>query len=103
MRLAGYISRLDPGPAASLRRDPLAGSGSAAFWDLIAKNDIAAGGKFLERWATVAQAIAILTPKGRKAKKRSAHDATTPMGEALHNAKFSKLAARASSPRRKGR
>ena len=69
-RLAGYISRLDPGPAASLRRDPLAGSGSAAFWDLIARNDISAGGQYLERWATVVQSMAILTPRGRTRQKR---------------------------------
>ena len=91
VRLAGYISGLDPGPAASLRRDPLAGSGSAAFWDLIAKNDISAGRQYLERWATVVQSMAILTPKGRARTKRSAHDAATPMGAALHRAEFSEL------------
>lgn len=88
VRLAGAISRLEPGPAASLRRDPLAGSGSAAFWSMLAKNGIHPRREELERrWATVIQAIAILTPKGRGDSDRpkpSAHDGAVPMGAALH-------------------
>ena len=91
VRLAGQISRLDPGPAASLRRDPLAGSGSAAFWQLIADNDIPATGAYLERWATVVQAIAILTPKGRDPEKPSAHIGANPMGKVLHEAEIRDL------------
>lgn len=52
VRLAGQISQLEPGPAASLRRNPLAGSGSAAFWHLMADNDIDAKGVYLKRWGT---------------------------------------------------
>ncbi len=86
VRLAGEISKLPPGPAASLRRNPLAGSGSAAFWYLLAMNGITPGRK-LERWATVIQAIAILTPKGRDDPDRpklSPHDGAVPMGTALY-------------------
>ena len=91
VRLAGQISELDPGLAASLRRDPLAGSGSAAFWHLLARNGIAAGGRMERRWAAVIQAIAILTPKGRAsdAPKPSAHNGGNPMGTALQEAEVS--------------
>ena len=90
-RMAGLIATLDPGPAASLRRDPLAGSGTAPFWDLLARNNIQASGERLERWAAVIQAIAILTPKGRDSAKLLAHNGTVPMGFALHQAKVSDL------------
>lgn len=88
VRLAGQVSGLDPGPAASLRRDPLAGSGSAAFWQLLAENGIAATERMERRWAAVIQAIAILTPKGRASDgpKPSAHHAGNPMGTALQEA-----------------
>lgn len=88
VRLAGQISGLDPGPAASLRRDPLAGSGSAAFWHLLARNGIAANRRMERRWAAVIQAIAILTPKGgtSDAPKPSAHNGGNPMGTALQDA-----------------
>ena len=33
-RLASEIARLDSGPAAALRRGPLAGAGTAAFWKI---------------------------------------------------------------------
>lgn len=91
VRLAGSIRRLGPGPAASLRRDPLAGSGSAAFWQLMATYDIRATKRDLERWATVVQATAILTPKGRSPEKASAHDGTSPMGRALYEMGISDL------------
>ncbi len=89
VQLAGAIGRLDPGPAASLRRDPLAGSGSAAFWHVMARNGIQPRHRHLKRWAAVIQAIAILTPKGRRdsdTPKLSPHDGAVPMGTALHQA-----------------
>ena len=89
VRLAGGIARLEPGPAASLRRDPLAGSGSAAFWHLMATHGIHPRKRWLKRWAAVTQAIAILTPKGRgdsDSHKGSPHDGANPMGMALHQA-----------------
>ncbi len=94
VRLAGGIARLESGPAASLRRGPLAGSGSAAFWHLMAANGIHPGHRKLEHWATVIRAIAILTPKGRDdpgSLKRSPHDGSNPMGTALHQAGISQL------------
>ena len=75
VRLAGQISGLDPGPAASLRRDPLAGSGSAAFWHLLARNGIAANRRMERRWAAVIQAIAILRPTPRAAACSQREDA----------------------------
>lgn len=88
-RMAGRISHLEPGPVASLRRDPVAGSGSAAFWQLLAENDIRAHGELLTRWAVVVQAIAILTDKGSDRSKPSAHNRSKPMGTALFEAGIS--------------
>ena len=36
-KIAMEIARLDPGPAAALRRGPRNGAGAAAFWKLLAK------------------------------------------------------------------
>lgn len=92
VRLAGEISRLEPGPAAALRRQPMAGSGSASFWHLLAKCGIDPRSEHMERrWATVIQAIAILTPKGRDNNRQSAHNASHPMGSALQAAGISEL------------
>ncbi len=88
-RMAGRISHLEPGPVASLRRDPLAGAGSAVFWQLLAENDLQARGELMARWAAVIQAIAILTPKGRDHGKPSAHNGSKPMGVALFEAGIS--------------
>ena len=89
VRLTGGIAGLAPGPAASLRRDPMAGSGSAAFWHLMATHGIDPKERGPKRWAAVTQAIAILTPKGRRdsgSPKFSPHDGANPMGTALHQA-----------------
>ena len=90
-RMAMDIALLDPGSAAALRRGPLAGSGSAAFWKLMADHDIEAAR--IAVWATVAQSIAILTPVGEGAgdPPRSAHDSGRSMGAALHHAGVSEL------------
>ena len=90
-RLAKHIARLDPGSAAALRRGPLAGAGTAAFWKLAA--EYAPGGAARDEagWAALIQAIAILTPKGRETDRRSAHDHTIPMGAALYKAGVSEL------------
>ena len=90
-RLAAYIAGLDPGPAAALRRDPLAGAGTAAFWKLAA--EYAPDGAILdeEGWAMLIQSIAILTPKGREIDRRPAHDPSIPMGGALYEAGVSEL------------
>ena len=90
-QVASEIARLDPGSSAALRRGPLAGAGAAAFWKLTAEyapNDVM---RNEVEWAALLQAIAILTPKGRAANKKSAHDRKLPMGRAIYNAKFSEL------------
>ena len=84
-KLATEIAHLDPGSAAALRRDPL---DAAAFWRLLAKHN-PAGSE--DHWAALVQAIAILTPKGRKREKRPAHNPERSMGEALQAAGVSEL------------
>ena len=91
VRMAARIARLKPGPAAALRRGPLEGEGSAAFWQLMADHGIDGTRLELARWAAIVQAVAILTPRGREEEKPSAHDAGKPMGEALHEAEVSEL------------
>ena len=89
--IAMEIARLDPGPAAALRRGPRNGAGAAAFWKLLAKyNPVGAMSKE-PGWAALIQAIAVLTPKGREPEKRPAHDYSLSMGQALHEAGVSEL------------
>ena len=90
-KLAGQVARLAPGPAAALRRGRIAEVGNPAFWQLMAEHAPDAIGDRLRRWAVIMQAIAILTPKGRALEKRSAHDASNPMGAALFEAGISEL------------
>ena len=90
-RLARHIAGLDPGSAAALRRGPLAGAGAAAFWKLTAEHAPIAASQDEKGWAALIQAIAILTPKGREADRRSAHDPTIPMGATLYEAGISEL------------
>lgn len=87
-RLAMEIARLAPGDAAALRRGPLDGAGSAAFWKLLAKHPLRGRAR---KWAALVQSIAILTPKGRDPAKLPAHEPTRSMGEALQAAGVSEL------------
>ena len=89
-KIASDIARLDPGPAAALRRGPLHGAGAAAFWKLLAEHDPVVGHNDAG-WAALLQAIAILTPKGRDPQKRSAHDYSLPVGRVLWEAGLSEL------------
>ena len=94
--LARAIAALEPGPAAALRRGPQNGAGAAAFWKLLASYgpDYELDGDREEGWGTLAQAIAILTPKGRNrddAPREPAHDPRTAMGTALYDAGVSEL------------
>lgn len=89
--IAFEIARLDPGPAAALRRGPLAGAGAAAFWRLLAKYDPKGVEKNKAGWAVLIQAIAILTSKGRNPDKRSSHDHNASMGGTLFGAGVSEL------------
>lgn len=89
--IAGAIARLDPGPAAQLRRGPLAEVGAPAFWLLLSRFDLMTFARDLEGWAAVLQGMAILTSKGRDRGKPSAHDPAMPVGRALSEAGFSEL------------
>ena len=89
--IAFEIARLDPGPAAALRRGPYRGSGAAAFWMLLTKHNPIGIAHNEVGWAALIQAIAVLTPKGRDPDKQSAHDYSMPMGRALCEAGFSEL------------
>ena len=95
-RLAREIAVLDPGAAAALRRGPQSGAGAAAFWKLLATYGPTheMDGNREEGWAMLIQAIAILTPKGRRiegAPTLSVHDPQIPMGAAVHDAEVSEL------------
>ena len=87
--IAFEIARLDPGPAAALRRGPYRGPGAAAFWKLLARHNPFGAVHNEAGWAALMQAIAVLTPKGRDPKKQSAHDYSLSMGRALYEAEFS--------------
>ena len=94
-RLAREIVELDPGSAAALRRGLQDGAGAAAFWKLMARDPA----RELRRdeedgWSVLIQAIAILTPKGKRNEdgpRLSPHDPHVPMGAALHDAGVSEL------------
>ena len=90
-RLARDIAMFDAGSAAALRRGPLAGSGAAAFWKLMADYEIGFGRP--EEWAAAVQSIAILTSVGQDAGgiRQSAYDPSRPMGGALCGAGVSEV------------
>ena len=90
-RISSEIARLEPGPAAALRRGPLHGAGAAAFWRLLANFKPIGATRNEFGWAALIQAIAILTPKGRDPGKRSAHDYSLSMGRVLFDAGLSEL------------
>ena len=90
-KIAMEIARLDPGPAAALRRGPRNGAGAAAFWRLLAKYSPVEGKRNESGWGALIQAIAILTPKGRDPAKRSAHNQSLPMGQVFYSARISDL------------
>lgn len=90
-RVAQSIAHLGPGPAAALRRGPTKGSGTAAYWRLVAQLEADGLRGESEAWKTIIQSIAILTPRGQDPKKQSSHDRTVPMGVALFDAGLSEL------------
>ena len=86
-KLATRIAKLDSGSKAALRRGPYAGAGAAVFWQILAKYEIR---EYHEKsWATIVQAIAILTHKGSNSS--SAYKPSTPFGSALCRARVSEL------------
>ena len=90
-KIAYEIARLDPGPAATLRRGPYRGAGAAAFWKLLAEYKPVDAERNEVGWAALVQAIAVLTPKGRDPQKQAAHDYSLAMGQALYDAGISEL------------
>ena len=90
-RIAETILHLDPASAAALRRGPLAGAGAAAYWKILAQQDARVGSSNESSWAALIQAIAVLTPKGKRPDRQSAHNPAVPFGAALHAAEISEL------------
>lgn len=90
-RMAKTILHLDPASAAALRRGPLAGAGAAAYWKILAQLDIRTGPALEPAWAALVQAIAVLTPKGERPERQSAHNPAIPFGAALFAAEISEL------------
>ena len=85
--IAIRIAKLDSGSKAALRRGPYCGAGAAVFWQILAKYDIQESQE--KSWATIVQAIAILTHKGSDAS--SAYKPAITFGSALCNARVSEL------------
>jgi len=91
-RMACHIARLEPGPAATLRRRPVAGGGAQAFWQLLARYYRPEGAEErVEASGDLIQAIALLTPRGRSRQKRPAHDGRRSLGRALAECGVSEL------------
>ena len=83
------IARLDPGPAAALRRGPHFGAGSAAMWRLLARHNPIGADRNPSGWASLIQSLAILTARGRSRDKLTAHEPTMTVGRALEESGFS--------------
>lgn len=84
------LAKLPPGPLAELRRaEP--GDGVASFWRVYHEQGLEAQHGGSVDWEWVAMALALLTPTGNDPDKRSAHDAGTPLGQALFKAGVSEL------------
>ena len=90
-RIAETVLHLDPASAAALRRGPLAGAGAAAYWKILAQLDVRIGPANESAWAALVQATAVLTPKGKRPDRQSAHNPAVPFGVALHAAEISEL------------
>lgn len=77
-RLAGAMTRLEPGPLARLRRMRPDGPGTAEFWTLALAHDLRTDEPGLRFVAL----LALLTPKGSPGAKRL-HDSRIAFGKAL--------------------
>ena len=89
-RQIAQIAALDPGAVAALRRGPLVGPGTAAYWKLLARYELF-GVEHESAWANVLQAIAVLTPKGPVDNREPAHLHSKQMGEVFCDAGLSEL------------
>jgi CRISPR system Cascade subunit CasB len=85
--IAGQMARSDfrRGDLAELRRMDVDAPDPAAFWRLMAENELLGRGAVLEsKWALILHGIALMTPTGNEDNaRRSAHDGHTPVGRAL--------------------
>ncbi len=84
-RLAHRIAREDfpRGDLAALRR-MTPGAPAAAYWRLMAEEDLLGSPAVERKWALILQGIAIMTPTAnRPGNGRGAHDPGTPVGRAL--------------------
>ena len=79
-RIAERIAKLEPRPAAALRREPRAGAGATTFRQIMVSHAPEGLARDEAGWAAVLQAIAILTPRAREGERQSAHDPAVSMG-----------------------
>ena len=78
------VERYPRGDLARLRRMDPDKPGPSAFWDLLAKRELAFGQDMEARWALIVHGIALMTPLNREGEEfRTAHDGYMPVGRAL--------------------
>ena len=86
-RLAGYIAGMpdhDRGGFAGLRRMDPDEPDTAAFWRLMAREDLLGIPEVERKWGLILHGIALMTrTSGDDVTGRSAHDGRTPVGRAL--------------------
>ena len=87
-RLAGQIARMpeyDRGGFAGLRRMDPDGPDTAAFWRLMAREDLLGNPAIERKWGLILHGIALMTrTNGDDVTARSAHDGRMPVGRALY-------------------
>ena len=87
-RLAGQIAAMpehDRGGFAGLRRMDPDEPDTAAFWRLMAREDLLANPAIERKWGLILHGIALMTrTAGDDVTARSAHDGRTPVGRALY-------------------
>ena len=84
--LAGLIAseNFSRGDLAQLRRMDPDSPDAAAFWRLMARQDLFRNTETEEKWALIIHGIALMTPTNSgEGGSRSAHDGYTPVGRAL--------------------
>ncbi len=85
--VAHYLAaELESGLAASLRRNPMEGRGISGLYHVFRETSLQPSGERERLWAVVIQCIAILTPRGRRSGRPSAHNPKIPMGVAIRRA-----------------
>ena len=82
LRVVETIRRLDPGPLAELRR-MRGNTGAPAFWRLSSRHPTMGNPNYLGRSIDFVRMVAILTPTGDPAERRSLHERGRNIGMAL--------------------